>query len=229
MKASLDALNHNMAVPSGVRFTKTHLHIEKVTQETLSEASAWLQRVEGCRAWWWGDLLCSMFDFRLHMEHERADDMDAATASYHMNKYALEVAEAQGLEANTVKHWRLLASFYKPLCRHNDLTWSHHWEAYAGSDNDVAIAQDWLAKAHKHGWSKSELRAQILAAKQKQDIAEPMPTLQIADLGNCARWAKARLKNVDDLSPTDAALILREMEPILKLATVLQNRVEKVA
>lgn len=222
MKHELDALAHNMAAPASVRFSQTALTFVQINEDTLAEAGSWLQRVEGCRAWWWGDFLCAYCEYALGQEpttYRLPDERERR----HVH-YTARYAAAAGAEPETLSMWRCVSQYYRPQQRHAALSFGHHAEAYKAHANDKPAAQRWLARAKEHGWSVSQLRAAIRLDRERAISEEPRPTLMIHDVLACARWANAKLRHLDEITDDVAMQLLREFEPIERLLSALRER-----
>jgi hypothetical protein len=225
-------LESNIRV-EGCRFTKTALIVDRRDEVTLIEAGAFLQTVEGCRAWWWGDFANEYCEFQIECAEsesaaERQDNADPRAREKKLVRYASRYAELAKVEVCTIWNWRLLSRFYQPSCRQEGLSWAHHWEAWAGSDGDLAVAQGWLEKAVSKGWSKSELRAAIRAKKRREsEPDEPMPEVTRADLIACRRWARKEQGRLDrgDMDEVEMESLLGELEPIVNLYESIKRRV----
>lgn len=227
MSRALDSLNRNMLTPEGVRFSATALSFSHVDDDTLRQAGAWLQRVEGCRAWWWGDFLCAYCEHEMSKRRRAPNEYltpdDSEREYIH---YTSRYAQAAGVDPETMKHWRAVAAFFKPQQRHENLSWTHHAEAVFTLKGDRASALRWLEKAAANGWSVSQLRAAIrLERERATGDHEPRPALTVQDVLACARWAQARLKHLDEIDDTTAKQLLREFAPIEKLIASLRARI----
>jgi len=76
-----------------------------------------------------------------------------------------DFAQAAGLQASTLRLYKLVAARIPLPVRRPKLSWSHHLEV-GRVFADVETISRWLERAEKEGWSKSELRARIREARR---------------------------------------------------------------
>lgn len=221
-------MERNIAV-SGVRFTRTGLAFDKVDEATLVEAGAFLQAVDACSAWWWGDFLKEYCGFRLKAEIGN-EAIDEITREQKLRNYGAHYSSICGREPKTLWHWKGVADFYESSRRREDLSHTHHVEARDGSDGDKAVADNWLDQASANGWSASELRAAIRRSKrQEQEPDEPLPQLVLPmEIVECRRYAAATLQRVPTMEAAEAQALLAELEPVLAFAAALARRLTPV-
>lgn len=218
-------MEKNIAV-SGVRFTRTGLVFERVDEATLVEAGLFLQAVDACSAWWWGDFLAAYCGYRLKGdEEENGSAYDEIARGEKLKQYASHYSSICGREAKTLWHWRGVAAFYNSSRRREELSHGHHIEAKDGSDGDSAVADNWLDQSIANGWSVSELRAAIRRSKrQEQEPEEPMPQLVLPmEIIECRRYATATLPRVPAMDAAEAQTLLAELEPVLQFAAALMR------
>ena len=127
-------------------------------------------------------------------------------------------------------NWRALANFFTSSCRQEELSHTHHIEAWSGSGGDKAIADHWLDLAVAGEWSCSRLRAEIRRKNRTEmEPDEPMPQfLMPLQLVDCARWASLNLKRVDAMEFTELRRIVMESAPILKIVEAAQAKLGKI-
>lgn len=221
------AFERSIVIP-GARFTKSGLTLERVDEETLIAVGAYLQAVDACAAWWWGDFLAAFCGFRLKVDEKDAGQaFDELTKQDRMRNYGAQYAGISGKEPKTLWHWKGVAEFYESSRRREDLSWCHHVEAKEGSGGDKAVADDWLDLAQKHGWSRSELRAAIRRQKRaEQEPDEPLPQMILPmELVQARRYASTAIKRIDDMELEEARALLAELTPLLQFAAALDRRV----
>jgi len=215
-KLQLEVFEKFIAVP-GCTLSRTGLQIEQPTEENFRAAFGFLQTVEGCSAWWWGDLIAA---------HAAWDAKQGRTkAGRYAETYdAARWAAMIDREEATVRSWVRIALFYEHGARNTGLSWAHHLEAAAGADGDVATAQGWLDKAENNGWSKTQLRAAIrLQARAETEPDEPLPSSRMQEVTSFNRWARAQLNRVQDMDPKWRQQLLAELEPAEKLIAALHS------
>ena len=114
MSTTIEPLNQTIVLP-GCTLTPTSLVFNgDPTDADMAAIGLTLQRMEGCTAWGWGDYLLKQEE--RHGEH-----------------YAKQYAVVAGLEPQTLRRYKMVAKFFEPWHRCNDLSWTHHLEA-AGAD-----------------------------------------------------------------------------------------------
>lgn len=212
----------------GCRFTPTALQFSRVDEETLVTAGAFLQAIENCSAWWWGDFLAAYCGYNLKVdEKENGGAFDELTRRDKEKQYSARYAAICAKEPKTLAHWKGVATFFNSSRRREELTWSHHIEAKEASDGDAAVADHWLDLAEKHKWTHAQLRAAIRRTKQaEQEPNEPMPQLILPmEVVQCRRWAGAAIKRVDDMDIEEAVALLKELDNVITLAKALASRV----
>lgn len=227
----LRVFEKSIAIPS-VRFTRTALEFDRVDEGTLVEAGAFLQAVDACSAWWWGDFLAAYCGYNLKQEEkEHVAQFDELTRADKLKQYSAKYSDICGKDLSTLTHWKGVANFYNFGRRRPELSWTHHREAKEGSDEDPAIADNWLDLAIKHNWSASQLRAAIRRKKRALlEPDEPLPQLLLPmEVVECRAWASATLSRVPDMDLKEATALLREMEMIIQVAAALTRRVHGVA
>ena len=222
-KNELTVFNKSIAIP-GVSFTRTALRFDaEVTPELLVQVGSFLQAVDACSAWWWGDFLVAYCGYTLKDKGE--ERVDEITKGDKEKQYTARYAEISGKEATTLKNWRSVAAFFNSSRRRDELSHGHHIEAKDGSGGDSAIADDWLDKAIAGGWSCSKLRAEIRRANRaEQEPDEPMPQLMLPmQVVECALWATRTFKKVDDMERDERQTLRQELAPVRKILTRLDE------
>jgi hypothetical protein len=220
MTAQLEVVSQFVALP-GATLTRTALIIDpSATDAQVARIGEALIQIDGSRCWWIGDYGCALQQRR--GEH-----------------YTEGQAEVLGIHANVFRQYKMVAAFFNPLCRHNDLSFGHHYEAMGGSNGDLAIAQDWLDKTKENNWSVSELRKAVRVSRSdyKNDDLPPSGNGYSALL-DADRWASSQLKEISTYTPVRAAAILSDIERLVRLLDELrimakgahtQVRAERVA
>lgn len=211
----------------GVSVTKSALVIsDDAPRSSLEKAGEFLGSVEGSRQWWHGDYVNALRKFR--GEHYGA----------------AEAALAMGIEETTLREAVQVSTFFPPASRCDDLSWSHHAEAYRGSNGDLAVAQGYLGKARADKLSVRDLRETIRkesdkkpAAKAEKTPAETVDTEAEAEgdpgpvqlgygaLRDANRWAREKLDGRWKPAADVAAEVLCASEDLFELLTMLRKRV----
>lgn len=220
----LEVIKSDISLP-GCRLTVTGLAIAKPDEATFQRVGRYLQTVDACRAWWWGDFLNAYCAWKLEqaLKTKKGAGLTQDDKEQAYVHYTREFADIAGAEEITLMHWRQVARFYPVGSRLPTLTWSHHQEAWAGSDGNLSAATKWLNKAHKEGWSKTELRARIRGALSQGNDG-PAPAIKIQELIGFSRWARTMTRKLSDITDADARAIRADLEPALDLARQLDAR-----
>jgi len=225
-KTELAVFEKTIAI-AGVRVTRTAMEFATTDAETLRDAGAFLQAVDACSAWWWGDFLAAYCGYEIKAEEDENGPMDELTRGDKLKQYSAKYAVIANREPKTLWQYLWVARFYNSSCRQEQLTWTHHVEATVGADGDLAKAQEWLDAAIKHRWSSSELRAAIRKAKRADEADADGPEAQSLlpiELTNCRRWASAAIHRVDDMDVEEARAHLAELDQVLAYAKALHAR-----
>lgn len=203
---------------SGVRVMRTGLVFDKVDERALHEAGAFLQTVDACSAWWWGDYLAAYCGYEVKAEEAEHGPMDEITKGDRLKQYTARYAAIAGKEPKTLWQYLWIARFYNFSCRQEELTWTHHVEATVGAEGDLAKAQKWLDAAVNNRWSASELRAAIRKTKRaEQEPDEPMPQYVLPlELVQARRWGSAHLESVAEADMEELVAQVREVEPLIE-------------
>lgn len=224
-KNELAVFQSSIAIP-GVKFTRTSVEFDRVDAETLVRVGAFLQAVDACSAWWWGDYLVAHCGYELKSEEKENGVLDEITRVNREKQYSARYAVMCDKEPKTLWHWKAVASFFNSSRRREELSQKHHVEAMNGSEGDKAIADNWLDIAVDKNWSCSELRAAIRKSKRlENEPDEPLPQMVLPlQVVECGRWANIAKKRVDTMDIKEAAAIYAEMQPILAYANLLAAR-----
>lgn len=138
-------VNRSAAVghPShGVRSTQTGMQFDPLLHFDVWKAvGTRISTYASASAWWLGDWLA--FGQMKYGRHYR--DAIALT----------------GLEYQTLRNYAVVARRFQMSRRRNDLSFQHHAEVCALSDEQQAL---WLDLSAEHHWSKNELRRRMRAA-----------------------------------------------------------------
>lgn len=213
---------------AGVRVTRTAMEFATTDEDTLREAGAFLQAVEACSAWWWGDFLAAYCGYEIKAEEDENGPMDELTRGDKLKQYSAKYSVIANREPKTLWHYLSTARFYNSSRRREELTFMHHVEAKEAANGDEAIADNWLDAAEKHRWSASELRAAIRKAKRADEADADGPEAQSLlpiELTNCRRWASAAIHRVDDMDVKEARAHLAELEQVHAYIVALTRRV----
>jgi hypothetical protein len=140
----------------------------EATTGTLEKVGAFLQSVEGSKAWWWGDYIIAL----------------RARKGVHYG--AAEAAEVFGIEPQTLRAAVLVSEYYPPALR-TSASWSHHYEAMAAGERDAALAV--LTVAAEKGLSKTDLRGHIRESKITAVDRAPLPIASASSQASSAEPA----------------------------------------
>lgn len=226
-KNNLTKVSSLLAVP-GARFTQTALLIDKNDERTITQIGRYLQTIDACVAWWWGDFIEVWCQRKLAEENakvkaEASGDEEKRERLY--VHYTAEYARLTGRDEYTVMNWREVAAFYEVGRRRPTLSWSHHQEAMNGSQHDIKEALKWLDKAEKTKWSKTQLRAAIRSMNATGDDDDSiMPSVRYAEVIQFKRWASITFKRLPDMQASEAKMLRADLQPALELARELDVR-----
>lgn len=226
-KNELAVFQSSIAIP-GVTFTRTALEFDHVDEEILLKVGSFLQTVDACVAWWWGDFLVAYCGYNVRNEEkELGTKFDEMKRAEKLTQYTAKYSLICNREPSTLKHWRSVANFYNSCRRRHELDHKHHVEAQHGSNGDTAVADKWLDLAVEKRWSASQLRAAIRQQKRAAtEPYEPMPQMILPlHLVECARWSGMTKNRVERMEIAEAKTLLAELQPILALAGMLANKV----
>lgn len=198
----------NQLEVAGLQMSRSALAIpENVTDEQTSQIGKFLQSVEGSKSWWWGDFLVAI-------EKRKGEH------------YANEWVEMAGLDSASLRQYKWCADFFEPSSRLDSLSFSHHYEAMAGSSGDLAVAQDWLDRAAENGWSKSQLRKEIrLASRQDEGYDPGPPALSFAPLIQADCWAVGGIEQVRQLPKKERERLWAQIQGIVSVVDFLRQDV----
>lgn len=104
------------------------------------------------------------------------------------HRYRLAI-ETTGLDYQTLRNYAVVARRFKLSRRRDSLSFQHHAEVCALSDED----QDrWLDLASEHHWSKHELRLRVRRARGRDEREEESHVLRLTiDREREQRWREA--------------------------------------
>mgnify|MGYP007089696095 CR=1 FL=1 len=229
-RTELQVMEQTIAIP-GVRFTRSAMIFERLNEDTLVAAGAFLQAVDECGAWWRGDHLAAYCGYNIGLEEkENGRAYDELTKQDKLKQYTSKYAATWNREPKTLRHYLGMARFYNLSCRQDELSWTHHYEAAVGAGGavgDLAMAQEWLDLAIKNRWSVSELRAAIRNAKRAAAApVEPQAQMLLpVELVNCRRFVCAHIATVADMDVEEARAQLAELEQVHAYIMALTRRV----
>jgi hypothetical protein len=222
---ALAALANSIGTPSG-RITANGIEwVATPTDAELKHCGQMLQAWEKSSPWIWGDFLCMHIDRTLAAEakakriaHELPDER-AGRMRQAVREYA-EVCES--LKASTLLEYLCVANFFPLLDRSNSLTYSHHSVCWMAGLS-LLSAKTWLAKAATGTagvpWSRSELAAQIRAAKQTAIADEEEPALELViprQISAADSWFAIHWVEIESYNAEQAAQTLRWMSTTAK-------------
>jgi hypothetical protein len=222
----LEVISQDIALP-GCTLTPNALIVTHPSEETFKHVARYLQTVEACRAWWWGDYLnayCAVKIAALNASQRKPSAMDEAAKEHVYVHYTAGFAAVSGVEETTLRHWRMVSAFFEVGSRLPTLSWSHHHEAWSGASGNRKQAAKWLAKAQAEGWSKTELRAHIRGEAITEDDPSTPPPIRMQELIACSRWARGMVKQLSALKPADLQTIRPDLEPVVQLAKQIDAR-----
>ena len=209
MTTTIEPLNQTIALP-GCTLSPTALTFSgEPTDEDLAAIGMSLQRIEGCKAWWWGDFLVKQEE--RHGEH-----------------YTRKFAEITGLDPVSLRRYKMVAKFYKPLHRCNDLSWTHHLEAMLANTESEREGKKWIEKAKAENLTVPRLRAAIRYAKRDprlDDHTKP-PEETYSEVLMFNRWCRKMLPKTGGFSRERAAAILDDLREAVQLLDTLKRIVE---
>jgi hypothetical protein len=87
-----------------------------------------------------------------------------------------EATSATGLEYQTLRNYAVVARRFRLSRRRDNLTFQHHAEVCALSDDDQDF---WLDLAMEYGWSKAELRRRVRASRARSRSSRGGGTLRL--------------------------------------------------
>jgi hypothetical protein len=100
-----------------------------------------------------------------------------------------EGIELTGLEYQTLRNYAVIARRFDLSRRRDSLSFQHHAEVCALTDDDQDF---WLDLAAERRWSKNELRRRVRAAGAGRNEGAPSPTLHLVlEPKRDERWRRA--------------------------------------
>jgi hypothetical protein len=154
----------------GWRSTRTALHIDPgLTYDDWAGLGRRVAIVADSSTWWIGDWLV----FGQHV---------------YGNRYRSAAVET-GLDYQTLRNYAWVASRFAPSRRRDGLSFGHHAEVAALSEDD----QDaWLRRSLVERWSRNELRRRLRAARAKAEGRPLQISIEIrVPPERRERWAEA--------------------------------------
>jgi hypothetical protein len=152
--------------------TRVGLHLpDQLPYDAWEEAGQKIFRIVDSSAWCLGDWLV--------YGQDRYDD-----------RYRRAV-DAAGLDYQTLRNYAWVARKFELSRRREQLSFQHHAElaSLPPADQDA-----WLDRAIEHGWSRTQLRREVRAARTGKPAAPPeltrLPELRVAD-ETVRRWRAA--------------------------------------
>jgi hypothetical protein len=107
-----------------------------------------------------------------------------------------EAIAATGLDYKTLRNYAVVARRFEFARRREDLTFHHHAEVCALTDEDQQI---WLDRAAENGWSKAELRRQLRGARTATPEGGTTVVRLVLESGRVQRWRNAARQTDCDL------------------------------
>jgi len=204
---TIEPLNQTISLP-GCKLTSTSLQFTgELSDENMACIGQTLQRMEGCKAWWWGDFLTKQ-ELR-HGEH-----------------YTQKYAELAGLEPQSLRRYKMVANFFTPLHRSNVLSWTHHLEAMLADSSSVEEGKKWLRKAEEENLTVPKLRAAIRKSKRDPhlDDGSNAPIESYSEVLAFNRWSRSMTRKVDTLTKQRAQAILMDLREAVALIETLRRK-----
>jgi hypothetical protein len=217
-----------MITIEGVKPTRTALVFAKVDEGTLRRAGLFLQSVDACAAWWWGDFLAAYCGYEIKAEEDEHGPMDELTRGDRLKQYSARYAVIAGKEPKTLWQYLWIARTFANTSRRREvLTWSHHVEVAGVANGDEAVADEWLDAAVKNSWSRTDLRAAIRKTRREatgEDEGPAAQTLLPIELVACRRFASAHIASVAHMDVEEARAHLAELQQVYQYIIALTNR-----
>jgi hypothetical protein len=160
------------------RSTSTALRFDPLLAfETWEQLGARIARYATGTSWWLGDWL-------------------AFGQEKYGRRYKSAIA-ATGLDYQTLRNYAVVARRFPFHRRRADLTFQHHAELCALSDEAQEL---WLDRATHHGWSKAELRRRLRGAASPPRAREAGTGLRLSiDEASVRRWQRAAARSGEEL------------------------------
>lgn len=155
----------------GVRSSRTGASFDPLLPfETWRALGGKLGMYSNATAWWLGDWIA----FGQMKYGRRYKDAIAAT----------------GLEYQTLRNYAVVARRFELSRRRDDLTFQHHAEVCALSEDDQDL---WLDRAARGHWSRNDLRRRVRALNRAALSPSPMPAAVriVVEPGRADRWRRA--------------------------------------
>lgn len=195
----------------GCKLTATGVEFDaNVTKENLNELGIALQKVEGCRGWWWGDWVNKMRELN--------------------GNIAAEFVEESGLRLSTLWSYSEVANFYPTRTRIRVLTMKHHRLARFIAGGELSIALEWLQKAVDNNWTTAQMNRAIRDAKAIEQ--DPSCIYQDKSLVNkmkyaisANRWARAAIKEAEAWPSERVEAVFDELCDVAELIDLLRERI----
>lgn len=219
-----------MITIEGVRVTRTAMVFTRLDEVSLRRAGLYLQAVDACLAWWWGDFLAAYCGYEIKAEEDEHGPMDEIAKGDRLKQYSAKYAAIANKEPKTLWQYLWIShAFSNSSRRREELTWSHHVEAAAAANGDDAVADNWLDAAVEHNWSRSELRAAIRKSKragEDERDGPPAQTLLPMELVQARRWGSAHLASVDAADIEELVAQVREVQPLIEWWQRAMHRIQ---
>ena len=171
------AARHRGRHDQGLISTRTGVRFEPLLPfEAWQELGAKLALYSNATAWWLADW--TVFGRERYGRRYR------------------QAIDATGLDYQTLRNYAVVSRRFKLCRRRDDLTFAHHAEVCALSDEQQNV---WLDRAAAHRWSRNELRRQLRAA-----LPEPSRRIDVVRLAveevRAARWREAARRSDANLT-----------------------------
>ena len=161
---------HNTGVASLVRSSPQGLQLNaRMPYEIWRALGARIAARSDATSWWLGDWV--------------------VFGEQHYGQRYRQAMQATGLDYQTLRNYAVVARRFKASRRRDNLSFQHHAEVCALSDQEQ---DQWLDLAAENHWSKRELRGRIRSAKRALSGAEDQHALRLTvDLQREHRWREA--------------------------------------
>lgn len=201
----------------GCKLTSTGVEFEaSVTKGNLRDLGIALQKVEGCRAWWWGDWVVKMRELN--------------------GNIAADFVEASGMKLGTLWKYSEISEFYptRTRVRVQGLTHKHYRLAKFAAGSDLDVALGWLKQAVDNNWTTAQMNRAIRDAKAiEQDpsivhhYVAPADKMKAALAANM--WAGHALQVAESWDKTRIEAVLDSIPELVGLIDLLRQRLEEAS
>lgn len=213
-------MSEQLQIFEGLECTAT---MTSLTVEQFPVATAILQilaKNEFSRRWHIGDLFNRFTPTEIDTEADRKTKMEQLSR-------LIEFAEHMGIPYSLIHECQQVCKFFPLQARvSHPLTFSHHHAAYCATE-DLVEAQGWLQVALDRGFSLGCIRAWIRDQKSATLVdgveVSRKPINNFYPLDEAERWAKSSINQIQDISKTQARLIISQSETLILLIEKLRQ------